>query len=79
MIYRPILIAAFVAFASPAFANECPGIITEIDAAMENASLTAEQQTEVEMLRAEGEELHAAGDHAASIEKLNEAKALLGL
>lgn len=79
MTLRPILIAAFVAFASPAFANQCPGLMTEIDAAMANASLTAEEQTQVETLRAEGEELHAAGDHAASIEKLNEAKALLGV
>ena len=79
MFIRPILAAAFVALATPAFAFQCPSIMAEVDAALADANLSAEQREEVEALRAEGEELHAAGNHDASVEKLNEAKAILGI
>ncbi len=52
--------------------------MAEVDAALPEADLTDEQRAEVEALREEGEELHAA-DHDASVEKLNEAKVILGI
>ena len=80
MYLRPILAAAFVAFAGPALAGQCPQIMAEIDAALAaGASISAEELAQVETLRAEGEAAHAAGDHPTSAAKLAEAKALLGL
>ena len=79
MFIRPILAAAFVALATPALANQCPGMVEEINAALPAAELSDEQRAEVEALVAEGEELHAAGNHDASVEVLNEAKAILGM
>ncbi len=77
MTIRPTLAAALILLATPALANQCPGLIAEIDAAITEADLTDEQRAEVEALRDEGADLHAAGDHDASVEVLNEALALL--
>ena len=76
---KPILAAAMILAATPALAHMCPAVMAEIDAALPSATLTDEQRAEVERLRAEGEELHAAGNHDASIEALEEAKAIMGL
>jgi predicted exporter len=65
--------------AGSAFASQCPGLMAEIDAALPNATITAEQRAQVEELRAQGEEHHAAGRHAESEAALNEAKQILGI
>jgi hypothetical protein len=74
-----ICVAAMLVFATPAFAFHCPADMAEIDAALPSASLTDEQMAQVKELRALGEKQHQAGDHAASIETLAKAKALLGI
>lgn len=74
-----ICVAAMLVFATPAFAFHCPADMAEIDAALPSASLSDEQMAQVEELRALGEKQHQAGDHAASIETLAKAKALLGI
>ena len=74
-----ICVAAMFLFATPAFAFHCPADMAEIDAALPSASLTDEQMAQVKELRALGEKQHVAGDHAASIETLAKAKALLGI
>ena len=79
MLLRSALAAAILMLASPALAHMCPAIMAEIDAALPTATLTDEQRAEVERLRAEGEERHAAGEHDASVEALEEAKAIMGL
>ena len=76
---RHLLAAALVLAAGPAFAFQCPADMAEIDAALASASLSAEDLARVQELRAEGERLHAAGEHQASVDTLAEAKALLGL
>ena len=77
---RTILAAAVAAFlAVPAFAFQCPADMAEIDAALQTASLSAEDLARVQELRAEGERLHAAGQHQASVDALAEAKAILGI
>jgi len=73
------LTAALALFAGPAVANQCPMDMSKIDEALETASLSEEQMADVKALRAEGEELHQAGDHAASVETLAEAKEILGV
>ncbi len=61
-----------------AFANHCPMDMKKIDEAMAaNPSLTAAQRDEVTKLRADGESLHKAGDHAKSIETLGKAMKIL--
>jgi hypothetical protein len=78
--FRALLVAATLAFASTAaFAGNCPVVMGEIDAALQTASLSEADMTKVKELRAKGEELHAAGDHAGSMAALNEAKGLLGM
>lgn len=72
-------LAASLFLALPAQAFQCPADMAEIDAALATASLSAEDLARVQELRAQGEALHASGDHQASIDALAEAKALLGL
>ena len=50
-----------------------------IDAALPNASLSDADMAKVKELRAKGEQLHQAGDHAGSEAALGEAKKMLGI
>ena len=74
-----LVLAAALTFATPALANQCPGDMAEIDAALQTTSLSAAQMDEVKALRATGEEQHKAGSHAESVETLAKAKAILGI
>lgn len=77
---KSILAAAAIALlAAPAFAFQCPADMAAVDAALADASLSEEDMARVQELRTQGEELHAAGDHQASVDALAEAKALLGI
>jgi len=74
---RKILLGAVFAvlFALPAGAFQCPSDMAAIDAALAaGPDLTADQLAEVERLRAEGEQYHAAGQHAESVDALSQAK-----
>ena len=67
-----------MALAGAVQANQCPADMKQIDAALaKNPELTSEQMEQVKQLRAEGEELHAAGKHDASMEALAKAKKIL--
>ena len=75
---KKVLTAAFVlALTAPAFASQCPGLMSEIDQKMQMAQLTDDERTRVTELRQQGEEAHEAGDHAASEAALNEALEIL--
>lgn len=78
---RKGLIVALAAtlLASPAFAFHCPQDMAAIDAAMKTAQLSDADKAKVTELRAKGEEQHKAGDHAASVKTLGEAKQILGI
>jgi hypothetical protein len=77
---RTITVALFLAAApATAFANSCPVLMGEIDAALETASLSEADKARVEELRAQGEQLHQSGDHAGSESALGEAKEILGI
>jgi hypothetical protein len=77
---RSISLAIFLSvIPATAFANSCPTIIAAIDAALPTATLSEADMTKVKELRATGEQLHAAGDHAGSEAALNEAKRMLGI
>lgn len=79
MIYAVRSIALTLAlFCGATFANHCPMDMKKIDEAMAaKPSLTDAQRDEVTKLRAEGESLHKAGDHAKSIEVLGKAMKIL--
>lgn len=81
MTVRTLLLAAGLAIAAaPAFASECPKHMRAIDEAMAgDPQITEEQKAEVQELRAEGERLHNAGDHEASMDALTEAEEILGI
>lgn len=80
MLKKSLITAAALTFiAAPAFAFQCPADMAQIDAALETASLTSEQEAEVRALRAQGEELHEAGQHQESVDTLAQAKAILGI
>ena len=68
-----------IAVAGAAIANSCPTSMASIDAALPTATLAEADMTKVKDLRAQGEQLHAAGDHAGSETALNEAKTMLGM
>lgn len=78
---RTLLLAAGLTLAAlPALASECPQHMRAIDEAMAaDPQITEEQKAQVEELRAEGERLHEAGDHEASMEALTEAEQILGI
>ena len=67
------------AFASLAWANNCPNEVKAIDAALPKAKLDAKQQAEVKKLCDDGESLHKAGKHSESMAALNKAKGILGI
>ena len=50
-----------------------------IDAALPTATLSKADMTKVKELRAQGEKLHAAGDHAGSEAALKQTKKMLGI
>lgn len=80
MLRKALLIAATTAFMSgTAFAFHCPKDMAAIDAALPKATLSEADKTKVMELRAKGEEQHKAGDHAASVKTLEEAKKILGI
>ena len=63
-----------------AYAGSCPMDMKAIDTALtSNTKLTAEQTTQVKKLRAEGEAAHKSGNHAESMQKLGQAKQILGI
>ena len=74
-----MLAVAFMFFAVPALAGQCPVDMKKIDAALADASLSTAQLAEVTALRAEGESQHKSGDHDHSVETLAKAKAILGI
>lgn len=65
--------------AGPAFAGQCPALMAQIDEALQTAQLSDEDEARVMELREQGEEQHAAGNHAASEESLGEAMEILGI
>jgi hypothetical protein len=75
-----IIVALLLALAPvTAFAKQCPTMMAAIDAALPNASLSEADMAKVKELRAQGEQLHQAGDHAGSEAVLGEAKKMLGI
>ncbi len=74
------LVALVAAASAPALAGTCPKMVKKIDAALAaNPQVSAEQMTQVTKLRNEGDAQHKAGSHAAAVESLNQALAILGL
>jgi hypothetical protein len=76
---RIALTVGALAFASMAWAHNCPNEVKAIDAALPKAKLDAKQTAEVKRLRDEGEQLHKAGKHTESMETLGKAKGILGV
>jgi hypothetical protein len=70
---------ALLALSGPTFAFQCPADIAAIDQALQTADLSEEQRQRVVELRNEGERLHEAGDHQASVDTLAQAKEVLGI
>ncbi|ENY72845.1 hypothetical protein [Aeromonas diversa] len=65
--------------AAPAMAFHCPADMKKIDDLLaQKPALNAGDLAKVKALRAEGEKLHKAGQHQASVDKLAEALKLLG-
>ncbi|MBS3997623.1 MAG: hypothetical protein KGZ67_09835 [Hydrogenophaga sp.] len=73
-----LLLTCALAFSGAALAHGCPGEMRAIDAKLETKpALSAADQEKVAALRADGERLHKAGDHGASMKALGDAKKLL--
>ena len=69
-----------MAWATAAFANECPTDMKEIDQALaEGTKLSASNLDKIKKMRAEGERLHKAGKHQESMDILDKAKTMLGI
>ena len=76
---RLAVTVVLAAFASLAWANNCPNEVKAIDAALPKAKLDSKQQAEVKRLRDEGDKLHKQGKHAESMAALGKAKGILGI
>lgn len=76
---RLLLTSCALVFTGMALANSCPVEMKAIDAKLATKpALAAADQEKVMALRADGERLHKAGDHAASMKALAQAKQILG-
>lgn len=74
------LAAAITLLAAPLLAGQCPADIAAIDAALAaGTELSEVDLATVQELRDEGQSLHDAGDHDASVQTLADAKAMLGI
>ena len=77
---RTILGFALALASASAFAFHCPKDMKKIDEAMaKNPSLSAQQMADVKKYRAEGEALHKAGNHKASVDTLAKAMKILNV
>lgn len=79
---RSLLIAAALslALAGPAFAFQCPTMVSAIDAALAaGPDLSEADLAKVKELRDKGEEQHKAGQHDEAVKTLAEAKSMLGI
>lgn len=75
-----IITAGLLLTSAAAFAGHCPMDMKAIDAALQQKTdLSTEQMAQVKKLRAEGEAAHKAGNHGESMQKLGEAKQILGI
>jgi hypothetical protein len=75
---KTLILASFLALATPAFASQCPALMNKIDAAMKTAQLDDAKKAEVMDLYNQGKAAHEAGDHATSEASLNKALKILG-
>jgi hypothetical protein len=74
------LAAALLALSSSAFAFHCPADMKKIDEALaKRPQLSDTQMAEVKKYRAEGETLHKAGKHQASVDTLAKAMKILNV
>jgi hypothetical protein len=77
---RLALLAALAFASSAAFAFHCPADMKKIDAALAgNPKLSAQQMGDVKKFRADGEALHKAGKHQASVDTLAKAMKILNI
>jgi hypothetical protein len=77
---KTALAAVLISLSSAAWAFHCPADMKKIDAAMaSHPKLSAEDMSQIEHLRAEGEALHKAGKHQESIDTLAKAMKILGI
>jgi len=77
---RIVLSVALALASASAFAFHCPKDMKKIDEAMaKNPSLSAQQMSEVRKYRADGEALHKAGNHQASVDTLAKAMKILNV
>ena len=75
---RTALLLAAALLSTPVFAMHCPQEMAKIDALLQSDPPSdPEVLAKVQELRAEGEALHKAGDHAESVKVLSEALDLL--
>lgn len=75
---RTLIFVAAAFFSFPVLAMHCPMDMAKIDSMLEsNPPTDTEVLERVAELRAEGEELHNAGDHEQAVEVLGEALELL--
>ena len=75
---RLCLTVVLIAFASPAFAGNCPNLWKQVDQKLKSATLSEADKADVMDHRKRGEELHGSGHHAESEAALNAALAKLG-
>lgn len=81
---QTLLLTSALMLAPAAWAGNCPNLMSEIDEILEakpdldeETIVDEDMRKSVKELRAEGEELHEAGQHAESVEVLERALELL--
>lgn len=71
--------ATVLAFSTTAFAGSCPTLVHKVDEALKTAQLSDADKATVMSLRDQGDQQHAAGQHAESVATLTEALKALGM
>ncbi|WP_119268342.1 hypothetical protein [Taklimakanibacter deserti] len=75
---KALIIASFLALATPAFANQCPTLMNQFDEAMKTTKADDATKAQAMELYNKGKAEHDSGDHAASVADLNAALKLIG-
>ncbi|MDO9148732.1 MAG: hypothetical protein Q7U52_13920 [Hydrogenophaga sp.] len=77
---KKLWLSCALVFSGAAMAHGCPGEMKAIDAKLlSKPALAAADLEKVASLRSDGERLHKAGEHTASMKALADAKKILGL
>jgi len=72
-----LIVAAILALGAPAYASNCPNLIRQANEQLAKLDQGSDKAKQAKALVGEADQLHKAGKHADSVQKAEEALAVL--